>query len=279
VRHVFSKRLAIRVICRFCFRLQIPVLKDFKLPALEDRLAVRERPGSRRVGFQRWNDLLFLHWKIAPEIVQATLPPGLRVDVYDGEGYVGIVPFFMERIRPAWLPPLPWVSWFLELNVRTYVHDREGRPGVWFHSLDCNQPLAVALARRFFHLPYFHAKMCARRQGGGVGYRCERRGVPGAAARFAWRPEGGVSEAAPGSLEFFLVERYLLFSTDKRGALHCGRVHHRPYGVRRALASVYSVEPGRQAGFALRGTPDSALCAGAVDVSIHALEAAEAPAQ
>jgi uncharacterized protein YqjF (DUF2071 family) len=143
-------------------------LNEFKQPTLEDRLAVRDHPAPRPVGFQRWNDLLFLHWKIAPELVQVTLPPGLRVDVHEGAAYVGIVPFFMERIRPAWLPPLPWVSWFLELNVRTYVHDREGHPGVWFYSLDCNQPLAVALARRFFHLPYFNARMRARRRGGSV---------------------------------------------------------------------------------------------------------------
>jgi uncharacterized protein len=252
-------------------------LNEFKQPTLEDRLAVRDHPAPRPVGFQRWNDLLFLHWKIAPELVQVTLPPGLRVDVHEGAAYVGIVPFFMERIRPAWLPPLPWVSWFLELNVRTYVHDREGHPGVWFYSLDCNQPLAVALARRFFHLPYFNARMRARRRGGSVEYRCERRGAPGATAEFAWRPDGAAFEAAPGSLEFFLVERYLLFSMDEHGALHCGRVHHRPYRIQRALVTAHSAVPARQAGFASSGAPDSTLCAGAADVAIYLLQRVEQP--
>jgi len=240
------------------------------IPAMAQRLAMRERPSTPIVGRQLWSDLLFLHWKVEASAVQATLPPGLFVDTFAGAAYLGIVPFFMERVRPAWLPPLPWVSWFLELNVRTYVHDREGRPGVWFYSLDCNQPLAVAIARHFFHLPYFHAKMRATRSSGAVEYRSQRRGIP-ALSSFAWQPRGDPREAAPGSLEFFLVERYALFSTDRSGALHCGRVHHQPYRMSHAIVPEFSVEPARQAGFELAGPPISMLCARKVDVSIFAL--------
>src|SRR5690606_19660805 len=105
--------------------------------------------------------LLFAHWHVDPALVQATLPTGLYVDTYEGHAYLGIVPFAMERVRPARLPALPWFSSFLELNVRTYVHDADGRPGVWFYSLDCNQPLAVTYARWRYHLPYQHARMAA----------------------------------------------------------------------------------------------------------------------
>lgn len=241
------------------------------IPTTTQRLAMRERPATPIVGRQRWSDLLFLHWKVEASAVQATLPPGLFVDAFEDAAYLGIVPFFMERVRPAWLPPLPWVSWFLELNVRTYVHDREGRPGVWFYSLDCNQPLAVIIARRFFHLPYFHAQMRATRRNGAVEYHSQRRGIP-ALASFAWQPNDDPREALPGSLEFFLIERYLLFSTDRSGALHCGRVHHQPYQISRAMVPEFSVEPARQAGFELGGPPISALCGSGVDVSIFALE-------
>lgn len=240
------------------------------IPATTQRLAMRERPATPIVGRQRWSDLLFLHWKVEASAVQATLPPGLFVDTFEGAAYLGLVPFFMERVRPAWLPPLPWVSWFLELNVRTYVHDREGRPGVWFYSLDCNQPLAVAIARRLFHLPYFHAKMRAKRRDGAVEYHSQRRGTP-ALSSYAWQPDGDTCEAAPGSLNFFLVERYVLFSTDESGALHCGRVHHQPYRISHAVVPEFSVEPARQAGFELAGRPISTLCSSAVDVSIFAL--------
>ena len=240
------------------------------LPAMAQRQAMRERPSTPIVGRQRWSGLLFLHWKVEASAVQATLPPGLFVDTFEGAAYLGIVPFFMERVRPAWLPPLPWVSWFLELNVRTYVHDREGRPGVWFYSLDCNQPLAVAIARRFFHLPYFHAKMRATRRDGAVEYHSQRRGTP-TLSSYAWQPDDDTREAAPGSLEFFLVERYVLFSTDRSGALHSGWVHHQSYRISHAVVPEFSVEPARQAGFDLAGPPISTLCASAVDVSIFAL--------
>ncbi|MEO7165857.1 MAG: DUF2071 domain-containing protein [Chthoniobacterales bacterium] len=240
------------------------------IPAMAERLAMRERPSTSVVGRQRWTDLLFLHWKVEASAVQATLPAGLSVDTFEGAAYLGIVPFFMERVRPAWLPPLPWVSWFLELNVRTYVHDREGRPGVWFYSLDCNQPIAVAIARRFFHLPYFHAKMHATRRDGAVEYHSQLHGTPSLAS-YAWQPDAEPREAAPGSLEFFLVERYALFSTDRSGALHCGRVHHQPYRISQAVVPEFSLEPARQAGFELAGSPISTLCASGVDVSIFAL--------
>lgn len=99
--------------------------------------------------YQRWRDLLFLHWEYPVEQIQQTLPPGLRVDTYHGQAYLGIVPFFMCDIRPRFLPAVRGISHFLELNLRTYVYDEAGVPGVWFYSLDANQRLAVKVARRF----------------------------------------------------------------------------------------------------------------------------------
>ena len=241
------------------------------LPLLEQRLAAREKPGAAPVGFQRWSGLLFAHWKVDRRTVQATLPRGLLVDTFDDAAYVGIVPFFMQRVRPAWLPALPWISWFLELNVRTYVHDANGRPGVWFYSLDCNQPLAVVLARRFFHLPYCHARMAAEHRDGLMHYHCQRREEPAPRCRYVWRPGPNPAPAEPGSLEFFLVERYLLFSADRGGRLFNGRVHHAPYRVHTPVVAELSAEPARQAGFALAGEPASLLAALSVDVSVFPL--------
>jgi hypothetical protein len=131
------------------------------IPTLNQRLAHRDKPSAFPVMRQRWSRLLFLHWPMEPDVIQATLPPGLTVDTFDGRAWIGVVPFFMERIRPVFCPPVPGISWFLELNVRTYVHNEQGNSGVWFYSLDCNQPLAVEIARRLFHLPYQHAEMKA----------------------------------------------------------------------------------------------------------------------
>ena len=130
-------------------------------PTDEQRLALRNRPARSALMYQSWNDLLFLHWCIEPAVIQKLLPAGLFVDCFDGSAFLGVVPFFMQKIRFRGTPALPWISNFLELNLRTYVFDETGRPGVWFLSLDCNQPFAVWAARTLFHLPYQHASMQA----------------------------------------------------------------------------------------------------------------------
>ena len=230
------------------------------------------RTSASAIGRQRWNHLLFAHWRVDPAMVQATLPPGLSVDTYRGGAFVGVVPFFMQRVRPVWLPPLPWISWFLELNVRTYVRDADGRPGVWFYSLDCNQPLAVGIARRFFHLPYVHARMTARIRDRTVSFSCRRRDDASPPWRYKWTPGDGTASARPGSLEFFLVERYLLYASDRMGRLFCGQVEHAPYRLNSPYVSEFSSAPAQHAGFRLEGPPVSVLGARSVDVSVFPLE-------
>ncbi len=241
-------------------------------PTPAQRLAARARPDGCPVMRQRWAGLLFLHWPVDPEIIQARLPEGLFVDTYDGRAWLGVVPFFMERVRPVLLPSVPGLSWFLELNVRTYVHDAEGRPGVWFFSLDCNQPLAVEVARRFFHLPYEHAAMQAALPGNDIDYRSRRKSPGAVEARYRYeRPSSG-RLAVEGSLEWFLVERYLLFSVGKGGRLFCGRVYHPPYQISQARCDAWSTEPLRLNGFEEPdGGPPSMLVAQAVDVRIFPL--------
>jgi len=243
-----------------------------KPPTVLQRLSVRESPRGRPVMRQRWSDLLFLHWPIEPESIQSRLPAGLHVDLFEGNAWIGVVPFAMERAHPVGLPPVPWISWFLELNVRTYVHDDSGRPGVWFFSLDCNQPVAVEVARRFFHLPYNHARMSADCRSGEILYSSQRTGWD-RISRFRYRRPLHPVTARDQSLEWFLVERYLLFTTDRGGRIRCGRVHHEPYRIEQAECSEWTAEPIRENGFAVPGGPPvSMLVAEPVDVSIHPLE-------
>lgn len=241
-------------------------------PTLEQRLAARERPSGFPVMRQRWAGLLFLHWEVDPAHVAASLPLGLHVDTFEGKAWLGVVPFFMERVRPVGLPPLPRLSWFHELNVRTYVHDEQGNPGVWFFSLDCNQPLAVEIARRAFHLPYEHAAMSSVKSGTRIEYH-SRRNSPGALdATFEYETPSATRPAEAGSLEWFLVERYLLFSSNPKGDLSCGRVHHTPYQIAPAVCTRWSTEPLRLDGFPEPDSPPpSMLTAAPVDVDIFPL--------
>ena len=244
------------------------------IPTPDQRLAARTPPvGRTPVLFQRWSDLLFLHWQWDAVDLQSRLPAGLHIDTFDGRGWLGVVPFLMERIRPRFLPPLPWISWFLELNVRTYVHDDEGRPGVWFFSLDCDQPLAVWTARTFFHLPYEHATMRGQRAGGRVQYHCSRKNQPSsAAADFDYMLTSPAHTAAPGTLEFFLVERYLLFSSTPRG-LRTGQVHHEPYQIATPQLHTWSAAPLQWNGWTTpTRPPDHVLGSRGVEVEVYSLE-------
>jgi|RhiMetdeSRZDD1v2_1073273.scaffolds.fasta_scaffold530912_2 uncharacterized protein YqjF (DUF2071 family) len=205
-----------------------------KLPTETERLAVRTRPPGRKpVMYQRWDDLLFLHWSYDPLVIQNSLPRGLTVDTFAGKAYIGIVPFFMRDVRPSFSPRLPGISDFLELNVRTYVFDEDGTPGVWFYSLDANQWLAVRAARRFFFLPYFDSKMKAEKANttAEIRYLSHRRGTnEDLSSCFQYRPQGKARPAKPGTLEFFLIERYVLFAGSANHARPwSGRVHHQPY--------------------------------------------------
>jgi len=203
-------------------------------PTWDDRLRVRRRPAKNPAMYQSWQELLFLHWDFPIDEVQATLPPELKVDSWDGRAWIGVVPFWMRGIRPRGCPAVPGISNFLELNLRTYVHDDRGTPGVWFYSLDANQRLAVWAARRFFHLNYQYARMesCRDEQTGWTDYLSLRQGAkPESECRFRYRPAGTAAPAAPMSFEFFLVERYVLFARSAQGVLYTGTVVHEPYQV------------------------------------------------
>jgi uncharacterized protein YqjF (DUF2071 family) len=247
------------------------------IPSDALRLAERERPKAHPVMFQKWQRLLFLHWVWDAAAIQRTLPPGLTVDTYDGKAWIGIVPFFMRGIRPVYLPAVPGISNFLELNVRTYVYDSQGKPGVWFYSLDANQWLAVKLARSSFFLPYEHATMSAEcRPDGFIDYRMTRHSGK-EQSRFVFRPAAGAQpiEAVPGTLEFFLFERYALFSCDPSSKqIFSGRVSHVPYRISPAEVQAWDDVPLRLDGLGtVSGPPACAWYSDGVDVEVFRLAA------
>jgi uncharacterized protein YqjF (DUF2071 family) len=214
----------------------------------------------------RWESLLFLHWHVSPERIQRTLPTTLTVDRFRGEAFLGITPFFMRHIRPVGLPAIPWLSNFQELNVRTYVYDSSGIPGIWFYSLDCDQPLAVAGARALTGLPYVSAEMDST-GGPFIQYSCRRQGVSDA-AEYRYRGVGEARKAEEDSLEFFLLERYYLYAVRNGGLLRA-QVSHHPYEFREAEVLDSSVAPAHWDGFTeVAGAPVHSCFADGLDVKV-----------
>jgi uncharacterized protein len=186
---------------------------------------------------QSWHDLLFAHWPVDAAKLRALIPEKLAIDTFEGQAWLAVVPFRMSGVRLRWTPAAPWLSAFPELNVRTYV-TRDGKPGVWFFSLDAGNSLAVAIARDWFHLPYFRARMRCSERDGWIEYTSERTHsrAPTAVLKGRYRPVSPSNISRPGSLEHFLTERYCLYSVDGRGRIIRGEIHHPPWPLQRAEA-------------------------------------------
>lgn len=180
----------------------------------------------------RWEDLLFMHWPVEAAGLRRIIPAGLELDLFDGQAWLGVVPFRMVDTHLRAWPPMPFASSFPELNVRTYVRCG-GKPGVWFFSLDAASWLAVQTARRFFYLPYEHAQMSANTVAGSISYHSARRDGR-AAFEASYHAVGPINLAKPGTLEHWLTERYCLYSADSNGGLWRGEIHHSPWPLQAA---------------------------------------------
>lgn len=193
-------------------------------------------PDQPWVMTQTWHDLLFAHWPVDRSQLRPKVPAAFELDLFDGDGWIGIVPFHMTNVAPRGVPSLPWVSEFPELNVRTYV--RVGRrPGIYFFSLDAGSALAVRAARTLLNLPYHSASMAVSRTAkGGVEYRSARDSDPTAEFSGAYEPIGSAFVAAEGSLEYFLTERYCLYHLDHHSAPYRLEIHHPPWPLQTAKA-------------------------------------------
>ena len=208
-----------------------------------DRLSLRTRPPGLPIMHQHWGSLLFMHWPVPADVLRPLIPEPLAIDTHDGLAWVGITPFTMWGVRPAFTPPLPSLSESHELNVRTYVH-LDGVPGVWFFSLDANNAVAVLGARVAFHLPYFKARMSLERRDRTIYFasrRAHRREAPAeGSAEFeaVWSVGERLPQCEPGSLEFFLIERYCLYSA-RSGRLYRVRIFHTPWPLHAARLSSY----------------------------------------
>jgi uncharacterized protein len=202
---------------------------------------------------QTWLDLLFAHWPVPVAALRPAVPAELPLDTFDGRAWLTITPFEVSAARARGVPPIPRLSRFAETNVRTYT-TVDGRPGIYFLSLDAASALAAWGARRTYRLPYFRADMTIERAGGEIRYR-SRRTAPEAELVARYRPEGAPFAAQPGTLEHFLIERYRLYTFDERHRLLSADIHHPPWSLRPAVAELYRNTMTAPYGIDLPGEP------------------------
>lgn len=202
--------------------------------------SIRSRPDSVALMRQHWGKLLFMHWPIDEKLLRPLIPAQLTIDSYDGSAWIGVIPFTMWGIRASFLPPIPGTSAFHELNVRTYV-TLNGIPGVWFFSLDAANRLAVWAARKFYNLPYFNAQMSLDQIDKTIHYSSTRQDTRGAPAELktTWAIGERLPRSSPGSIEFFLTERYCLYS-ERHNELFRAQIHHQPWPLQAAKLNSFS---------------------------------------
>jgi uncharacterized protein YqjF (DUF2071 family) len=240
-----------------------------------DRIEPTRRPSRPAQGRQRWRTLLFLHWEVPVETLRPLVPERLTIDTFEGRAFVGLVPFTMQGVRPwRWAPPVPGAGSFHETNVRTYVYLEGAGPGVWFFSLDAASSLAVLAGRRLWRLPYCRADMQLYVVSDAVEYRARRMWPEPnkAALDLPYRVGERLEASAPGTLQHFLAERYLLYAQGPKGTLLRGQVHHAPYPLHAATVSRLDESLLAAAGIAREGEPMSALYSPGVDVEVFPLE-------
>ena len=186
---------------------------------------------------QAWENLLFAHWAVPIATLRRVVPAAIPIDSFDGSAWLGVTPFRVSAFRLRGTPHVPWLTQFPETNVRTYA-TIDGKPGIYFFSLDAASRVAVSAARRTYRLPYFHARMSIERKKRAIAYRSERVSDDGppAALRLRYRPTLEPSRASPGSLEHFLTERYCLYTLDDAGGVQRADIHHPPWPLQPADA-------------------------------------------
>jgi uncharacterized protein len=183
---------------------------------------------------QTWRDLLFAHWAVDPEALRPAVPPELPIDTFDGQAWIAVTPLEVSGLRPHGAPPVPGLSRFPETNVRTYT-TVDGKPGIWFFSLDAASRFAVMAARLTYRLPYFRARMSIERSGDEIAYSTGRVGGE-AALRLRYRPAGPPAPPRSGTLLHFLTERYCLYTVA--GGLRRAEIHHPPWPLQVATAEI-----------------------------------------
>lgn len=202
---------------------------------------------------QQWHDLLFAHWALAPEHIRHLVPSELELDLFAGQAYVAVAPFQMSGIRACGLPPVPGLSRFPELNVRTYVRYRNV-PGVYFFSLDAGNLLAVWGARAGYGLPYFHARMSVKSSASQTEYSSRRLQNPRPAEfRGRYWPTSEPRQRNKSSIEYFLTERYCLYVV-RSGRVLRAVIHHLPWPLQEAEAEISVNTMAQAAGIELPDT-------------------------
>jgi uncharacterized protein YqjF (DUF2071 family) len=215
------------------------------MPRLADDQTVLESVGHRPwplppdpwIARQTWRDLMFAHWPVSRDLLRERVPSRLEIDTFDGQAWLGVIPFRVTDWTARGIPAIPWISSYNELNVRTYVV-YQGIPGVYFFSLDADSTIAVAGATALFHLPYYLAQMTVEDDRNYINFQSRRVGSDEVEFRARYGTAGPSFEPKAQTLEHWLTERYCLYAVDSANRAYRVEIHHLPWQLQSAEATI-----------------------------------------
>lgn len=109
-----------------------------------------------------WEKLIFVNYKVDPDILQSYLPAGLELDSFNGDYYLSFVAMRFNNTRVLGIP-FPFHTQFEEMNLRFYVKrtlaDGTWRKGVVFISEIVPKPIITAIAKALYNERYQTLKL------------------------------------------------------------------------------------------------------------------------
>jgi len=199
-----------------------------------------DKPNQKRkwIMTQTWEHLLFANWPVPADAIRRLIPEELEVDTYDGQAWISVIPFLMSGIRLRVCPVIPYTSTFTEINVRTYVKSKT-QAGVFFLTLDASNPLVTRIAKAWYRLPYYHAKMSFQQQREQIEFRSSRMGFVPADFYGRYRPVDKCFHPREGTIEHWLTERYIHYcKCAATSQVFHGEVFHQPWKLQEAKAEI-----------------------------------------
>ncbi|MDE0816067.1 MAG: DUF2071 domain-containing protein [Pirellulaceae bacterium] len=179
-----------------------------------------------------WHNTLFLHWRVPTATLQNFVPDSLTIDTFDSDAWIGIVAFEMHDVRKKWMPYMPSMRSYPELNVRTYVKHGD-HSGVFFLSLDTPEWFTRTIGKHSFHLPY-RKRAIQYVVGSDSSTHYQSNHCDGTLEfDITYRPAplDDNCNSTPSDFISWSSERYGLYNTNKKLELMWGEVKHSPWPI------------------------------------------------
>jgi len=212
--------------------------------------------------FQEWHHTIFLHWEIPVYYIEEFIPNTIKLDTFNNMAWISLVAFDVENMRMRNLLPIPYISNFHEINVRTYVI-KDGIPGIYMFSIETNKIIDVLFTRLFVGLPYQKSDI-----------KWTQKRLISKNTDSYQRLDINIGKTKPltekTALDFWLTERHALYEASNN-KLHRFDIHHKEWDLQNLDVTINDIlyDTGK---YSLTNFPDKIQYADKIEVLLWGKE-------